>query len=129
MTNYNRIYCEGCNLASINGVLCHETGCFDVIRKRLNGRQYSLVRYLNYFDVWGSAKQGYEVNDQCSTNKVFWLGDDWNDKRLIKELKTQDIIGKNTRNTSLSFEGDDRRLEINIYPMTIDQPFGALITE
>lgn len=43
-------------------------------------RQYRLI---NYFDVWGNAKDGYEVNNLCIEREDLIIDDDCTDKEIL----------------------------------------------
>lgn len=42
---------------------------------------------INYFDVLGNAKDGYEVNDQCIEFADLVIADDATDKDILNYLK------------------------------------------
>lgn len=42
---------------------------------------------INYFDVWGNAKDGYEVNNQCIEFADLVIADDATDKDILNYLK------------------------------------------
>lgn len=46
-------------------------------------RKYRLV---NYFDVWGNEKDGYEVNNLCTEADDLWIDDDSTLKEIAKFL-------------------------------------------
>lgn len=46
--------------------------------------KYSLV---NYFDVWGNAKEGWTVNNQCVEFDELVITDDATDKDILTYLK------------------------------------------
>ena len=46
-------------------------------------RKYQLI---NYFDVWGNAKDGWEVNNMCVEEENLWLDDDCTDKEIANYL-------------------------------------------
>lgn len=45
--------------------------------------KYSLI---NYFDVWGNAKDGYEVNNLCTEKTGITIADDATDKEILNYL-------------------------------------------
>lgn len=45
--------------------------------------KYSLI---NYFDVWGNAKDGYEVNNLCIEKTGITITDDATDKEILDYL-------------------------------------------
>ena len=44
-------------------------------------------RLINYFDVWGNEKDGYEVNNQCVEFDDLYIADDATDKDILNYLK------------------------------------------
>lgn len=44
---------------------------------------YSLI---NYFDVWGNAKDGWEVNNLCTEKTGITITDDATDKEILDYL-------------------------------------------
>lgn len=46
-------------------------------------RTYALI---NYFDVWGNAKDGWEVNDMCTEFEDLQITDDATDKDILEYL-------------------------------------------
>ena len=57
-------------------------------------RKYQLI---NYFDVWGNEKEGYEVNNQCIEFNDWYIADDATNKEILEflvksgYLKTSDM--------------------------------------
>lgn len=43
-------------------------------------------RLINYFDVWGNEKDGYEVNNLCTEADDLWIDDDSTLKEIAKFL-------------------------------------------
>ena len=44
-------------------------------------------RLINYFDVWGNAKDGWEINNQCMEFDDLWMSDDYAAKEILSYLK------------------------------------------
>lgn len=61
---------------------------------------------LREYDVWGNEKEGFNVNDVYSTDEIYEIDLDWNDKLLIQELKKQGLIKKGIRSKSIETSGD-----------------------
>lgn len=59
---------------------------------------------INYFDVWGNAEDGYEVNNQCVEAEDIVIADDATDADIINYLQLAGYL--NTNETSL-FEVED----------------------
>jgi len=66
-------------------------------------KQYELIEY----DVWGNARDGYEVNQAFRTNQFYDIDPDWNDDKLIKELKKYGLIKKRIKKSSIEIGGDE----------------------
>ncbi len=58
---------------------------------------------INYFDVWGNAEDGYEVNNQCVEAEDIVITDDATDEAIINYLQLAGYL--NTNEMSL-FEVD-----------------------
>ena len=50
-----------------------------------NVKKYSLI---NYFDVWGNKKDGYEINNQCVEFDDLVIADDATPKEICTYLKS-----------------------------------------
>ena len=46
-------------------------------------RTYALI---NYFDVWGNEKDGWEINDKCTEFEDLQITDDATDKDILEYL-------------------------------------------
>lgn len=46
----------------------------------------SKYRLINYFDVWGNEKDGYEINNLCVEADDLWISDDSTEKEILKFL-------------------------------------------
>ena len=56
----------------------------------------------NYFDVWGNAKDGWEVNNQCIEADDLVIADDASPKEICQGLKRINMLATS----------DMRRLEV-----------------
>lgn len=56
----------------------------------VKGRQYKLV---DYFDVWGNAEDGWEVNNLCTVEENIFISDDSTNAELISLLKNINYLG------------------------------------
>ena len=63
------------------------------------------------YDVWGNARDGYEVNELFRTETVIDLETDVNDE-LIRKLKKEGLIKKRACKSDIEFEGDDEVLYV-----------------
>ena len=59
-------------------------------------------RLVNYFDVWGNKKDGYEVNNQCIEADDLVIADDATPKEICEYLKSINMLATS----------DMRRLEV-----------------
>jgi hypothetical protein len=59
------------------------------------------LNLVNYFDVWGNKKDGYEVNNLCSEGEVQVKS--WEDGDILKALKEKDFLKKHVRKNMLNF--------------------------
>lgn len=80
-------------------------------------RKYRLV---NYFDVWGNEKDGYEVNNLCTEADDLWIDDDSTLKEIAKFLvQIGFLVTSDMR--KLYFEDDGTYIEIyqrkGMYPL------------
>ena len=80
-------------------------------------RKYKLI---NYFDVWGNEKDGYEVNNLCTEADDLWIDDDSTLKEIAKFLvQIGFLVTSDMR--KLHFEDDGTYIEIyqkkGMYPL------------
>lgn len=74
---------------------------------------------LYTYDVWGNARDGYEVNNVYGTGEVYSLDDNWTDKQIISELKKQGAIRKSVKNSLVRIDGE---FEYSLYFEYRDKP-------
>ena len=55
-------------------------------------KTYSLI---NYFDVWGNKKDGYEINNQCVEFDDLVIADDATPKEICTYLKSIKMLATN----------------------------------
>ena len=77
-------------------------------------------RLINYFDVWGNEKDGYEVNNLCTEADDLWIDDDSTLKEIAKFLvQIGFLVTSDMR--KLYFEDDGTYIEIyqrkGMYPL------------
>ena len=82
---------------------------------------YYRLRLVNYFDVWGNKKDGWDVNNACVEWDDVWTCD-LDDKTLLKILKSTGFLRKDVRINQLNFDwlGPDYceiTLRKNYYPL------------
>ena len=73
------------------------------------------IRITNYFDVWGNAKDGWEVNNLCHDEYTVRKVDLYNKKALLRLLKRLNYLKKNVRTNQLDIDGFsyENRIEIS----------------
>ena len=77
-----------------------------------NVNTYTLI---NYFDVWGNEKDGWEVNNQCIEKDDISIADDATPKEIceylksIKMLATSDMRKLEVINLGDGFEINERK--------------------
>lgn len=52
----------------------------------------STWRLIDYTDVWGNFKDGYEVNNQCIVKEGITIADDATDKEILNYLVSIDYL-------------------------------------
>ena len=82
---------------------------------------YYRLRLINYFDVWGNEKDGWEVNNQCIEWDDIWTSE-LDNKTLLKILKNTDFLQQNVRTNQLIFdwvgpEICEISIKRNLYPL------------
>lgn len=79
----------------------------------------------NYFDVWGNAKDGWEVNDSCIEFNDLHITEDATEKDILNYLKE---IGFLTTSDRRRVRLDNSYMDmIEIYEVKGQKPIGALI--
>lgn len=111
---YQSVKCLECVAVSIKGQLMHETGCHGHFVYRHGPWNYHRFRVWAY-DVWGNAKDGFEVNDRSEIGTVD-LGKHWSDERIFKELRREGYIAARKHARSFEFDNlvDTNAMEINV---------------
>lgn len=73
-----------------------------------------MIKYRIYsLDVWGNNREGYEVNDLCSSGIVIELKEGFTNKELIQAMKRAGYLNTKARFKSFNIEGDELALFIN----------------
>ena len=106
-----KVKCDGCNPSVINGISCHEQGCHDVLKYVYRGKEYLKFRIWS-LDVWGSIRDGFEVNDRSECGQVL-IRSDLSNRDIITALKRKELLNKKAHLASFSVDGDGRTLIIN----------------
>lgn len=78
---------------------------------------------INYFDVWGNEKDGYEINDQCVEAENLYIDNNATDKQILGLLKTIDFLKTDDmRRVRIEDLGED----MEIYACKNRYPLGML---
>lgn len=85
--------------------------------------KYTLV---NYFDVWGNAKDGWEVNDSRIEKTGIEIDSKDSDKTILKKLVE---IGFLNTSDMRKLRLDDHGIDIEIYAIKGNYPLGRLDLE
>ena len=84
-------------------------------------KKYSLI---NYFDVWGNAKDGWEVNNQCVEFDDLVITDDATEKDILKYLVSIGFLATSDRR---KVKIDDLGDYMEIYAVKGNMPLGLLM--
>jgi hypothetical protein len=74
-------------------------------RPKRRNPPYDVFQLID-LDVWGNDRDGYDVNDQSSTDQYYFLQRDWTDKQIVQSLKDQGLIKKTVRYSSVGIDGE-----------------------
>lgn len=67
--------------------------------------KYTLI---NYFDVWGNAKDGYEVNNQCVEERGIFISDAATDKEIVSFLESAGYLNtSDLRKVTIVYDGEN----------------------
>lgn len=69
-------------------------------------------RLINYFDVWGNKRDGWEVNNLCEEG-IIELPENFTDKDMIKALKEFGFFKKTVRSNQLDIWNDYHMIEFS----------------
>lgn len=73
------------------------------------GSKYKLI---NYFDVWGNAEVGYEVNDLCVEETGIFIADDSTDQEVLSLLvRIGFLVTDDLEKVCIKWEGDMIEIE------------------
>lgn len=73
------------------------------------GSKYKLI---NYFDVWGNAEVGYEVNDLCVEETGIFIADDTTDQEVLSLLvRIGFLVTDDLEKVCIKWEGDMIEIE------------------
>ena len=83
-------------------------------------------RLVNYFDVWGNPKDGWEINNQCVEFDELWMDDGYTAKDVLRFLKR---IGFLATDDMRRLAVEDSWDSIEVFERRGMKPLCALITE
>lgn len=86
--------------------------------------KYTLV---NYFDVWGNEKEGYEINNLCNEVEGITITDDATEKDVLKYLVQIGFLTTSDRRKVRIDTTDWDMMEI--YAVKGNYPIGSLRRE
>lgn len=84
-------------------------------------KTYYQVKLINYFDVWGDKKDGYEVNDLCTEFEDVYINDN-SDRSILNMLKLTCMIKETCRINQLTFDRNSFENAIEIYERVTKKP-------
>lgn len=64
------------------------------------------------YDVWGNARDGYEINNLFRTETIIGVEMGIDDGALVKRLKEEKLIRKGIHKSSIEFESDGEVLYV-----------------
>lgn len=67
---------------------------------------------INYFDVWGNKKEGFEINNQCIEFDDLYIDDTSTKKEIIKYLKSINFLSKHADLRTIIIEDHGDRYEL-----------------
>ena len=90
--------------------------------KNTDGRYYSLC---NYFDVWGNASDGWEVNNSCIEFEDLYISDDATEKEILEYLVQIGFLNTSDRR-KVRLDETSYADVIEIYEVKGCKPLGRL---
>ena len=79
---------------------------------------------INYFDVWGNAEEGYEINNLCKEGELE-LREDFREADLLQELQDFGFIVEEATMKDITFEWAGSEM-IEIYETKTNYPLGRV---
>jgi hypothetical protein len=61
------------------------------------------MKLINYFDVWGNKRDGWEVNNLCSEGNIE-VPEELTDKQVLTALKDVGFLKNHVRTNMLTFD-------------------------
>lgn len=59
------------------------------------------------YDVWGNAKEGFEINDMFRTGTYVMISEDMTDEKIIEALRRQGVLKKGIRSSSIRVDAHE----------------------
>ena len=75
-------------------------------RRRSNVSRPRQGYSVHPLDVWGNAREGYDVNDVYPSRGNVFIFDDATDEEIVRALKDEGFIDKFVRTKSVSIDGE-----------------------
>ena len=75
---------------------------------KMENTTYSII---NYFDVWGNKKDGWEVNNLCKEDFTITISDNATTKEIIQALKEEGFLAKHCRENMFEVYNDIHFIE------------------
>lgn len=69
-------------------------------------------KLIDYYDIWGNEKEGYEVNNLCTWITDIEIADDATDADIINYLKSINFISEKATTETVELDGDDFYIEL-----------------
>ena len=69
------------------------------------------MEWWNY-DVWGNARDGYEVNDRSASGETVVIYENDDDKTILARMRDAGLIGKGVKTSGIEIDGE---LPWNLY--------------
>jgi hypothetical protein len=69
--------------------------------------------YVIEHDVWGNARDGWEINDSRRTGECVVLSTSMNEKEIVQALKEEGIVRRDLRMNMIQIEWNDDRIEVS----------------
>jgi hypothetical protein len=86
-----------------------------------------LYKLVNYFDVWGNSKDGFEVNNLAVVENEVYISDDSTNKEIVQFLKSIGYFKKTVRMNMLDIYNDGELIEF--FQKKDGMPIGRLEVE
>ena len=82
-------------------------------------------KLIDYFDVWGNAEDGWEVNNLITVEEEIYISEDTTDEELINYLINIGYLRKNVNEENITIESSDNTF-IELFQTYDMLPLGRL---